>query len=261
MWKLFKRLAPVKTTICTPVILQDSLTVADYDYPITITIEQRRTSTVRVRHTIDMHISSYSNAAEQKQIIERFKVWARKKIEKHPDGFRPRAIRHLQSGDRLTLFGIPYQLQIKYIVGSRHKITLDNTVISLALPEQFKPPEYSEVVKKMLRRELGRLKQTELHERIQILNRRYFQQQVNRVRFKDNRSNWGSCSTRRNITIAVRLLAAPVDVFEYVCIHELAHLIHLNHGKPFWELVQGIMPDYKNKIHWLKLYGHQCDLG
>ena len=63
---------------------------------------------------------------------------------------------------------------------------------------------------------------------------------------------FGSCSSKRNINIAYRLLFAPREVFRYVCLHELAHLKEMNHSKRFWSLVAGAMPDYKGHEKWLR---------
>ncbi|MDV7393186.1 M48 family metallopeptidase, partial [Arthrospira platensis SPKY1] len=76
---------------------------------------------------------------------------------------------------------------------------------------------------------------------------------------KYNSSNWGSCSSGRNINLSTRLLFAPPAVQDYVIIHELAHLVELNHSDRFWKLVSEIMPDYEEKEKWLKEYGHLCE--
>ncbi len=81
---------------------------------------------------------------------------------------------------------------------------------------------------------------------------------MNNIFFKYNTSNWGSCSRKGNINISTRLLFAPEDVLEYVCIHELAHLIELNHSDRFWQLIQQVVPDYKKKIQWLKENTELC---
>jgi predicted metal-dependent hydrolase len=47
-------------------------------------------------------------------------------------------------------------------------------------------------------------------------------------------------------------LFAPKDVFDYICIHELAHLVEQNHSDKFWALVEKAMPDYMEKEKWLK---------
>ncbi len=82
---------------------------------------------------------------------------------------------------------------------------------------------------------------------------------INTVRLKYNTSNWGSCSSRRNINLSTRLLLCPEEVQDYVIIHELTHLTHPHHKKSFWMEVKRIMPDYKDKERWLNSEGVTID--
>jgi predicted metal-dependent hydrolase len=73
-----------------------------------------------------------------------------------------------------------------------------------------------------------------------------------KISIKDTSSRWGSCSIRGNLTFAWRLVFAPKFVMEYVVIHELCHLIEMNHSKRFWKLVSSVCPDYLMARRWLK---------
>lgn len=77
------------------------------------------------------------------------------------------------------------------------------------------------------------------------------------IRIKDQKSRWGSCSGKGNLNFNWRLLMAPKDVMDYVVIHELCHLRHMDHSRDFWEMVAGICPDYKEKKQWLKEHGQE----
>lgn len=89
-------------------------------------------------------------------------------------------------------------------------------------------------------------------ERVNYYNTLFFKKQINSVRLKYNKSNWGSCSTGKNLNFSVRLFFAPDEVIDYVVIHELAHLIEMNHSNKFWKIVSDIMPDYVSKEKLLK---------
>ncbi len=89
-------------------------------------------------------------------------------------------------------------------------------------------------------------------ERVNYYNTLFFKEQINSVRLKYNKSNWGSCSTGKNLNFSVRLFFAPDEVIDYVVIHELAHLIEMNHSNKFWKIVSDIMPDYVSKEKLLK---------
>ena len=81
--------------------------------------------------------------------------------------------------------------------------------------------------------------------------------QVNQVRIKEQRTLWGSCSSRNNINLNFLLIMAPLKVIDYVIIHELVHTIHKNHSVNFWKAVEAIMPNYKEAKHWLKENGYR----
>lgn len=78
------------------------------------------------------------------------------------------------------------------------------------------------------------------------------QEPVGSIRIKDVRSRWGSCSSKRNLNFNWRLVMAPMEVLDYVVVHELCHLKEMNHSKNFWKLVEDILPDYKRQREWLK---------
>lgn len=73
--------------------------------------------------------------------------------------------------------------------------------------------------------------------------------EFNRVVVKDTKSRWGSCSNRKNINLNWKLILTEKGCLDYVIVHELAHLIHMNHSKDYWNEVEKMMPDYKV---WLK---------
>jgi predicted metal-dependent hydrolase len=75
---------------------------------------------------------------------------------------------------------------------------------------------------------------------------------VARVTLRDTRSRWGSCSARGNLSFSWRLILAPEPVLDYVVAHEVAHLIEMNHGPRFWQLVARLVPDSAGPRAWLK---------
>ena len=77
-------------------------------------------------------------------------------------------------------------------------------------------------------------------------------QKIKKISFKDTKSRWGSCSSTGSIMLNWRLIMVPPPVYNYVIIHELAHLVHMNHGPLFWKLVQELSPNYSKDKEWLK---------
>jgi predicted metal-dependent hydrolase len=80
------------------------------------------------------------------------------------------------------------------------------------------------------------------------------------IEIEESKKKWGSCSSDKKITFNYRLAMAPIDVIDYVIIHELCHLVHMNHERSFWRLVGSLVPDYKAKQEFLARYGQHMDL-
>jgi len=81
-----------------------------------------------------------------------------------------------------------------------------------------------------------------------------------KIRVSSARTRWGSCSSRGVLSFTWRLVMAPLDVIDYVVVHELAHLKIKNHSAVFWAEVARLMPDYKRRRDWLKKNGHLLTL-
>lgn len=82
----------------------------------------------------------------------------------------------------------------------------------------------------------------------------------NNFRIKEQKTRWGSCSRKGNLNFNWKLVMAPEWVLDYVIIHELCHLIHLNHSKEFWNLVSKYMPEYIAADEWLRKNGYKLNL-
>ncbi|MFK9092119.1 M48 family metallopeptidase [Bacillus salipaludis] len=73
------------------------------------------------------------------------------------------------------------------------------------------------------------------------------------IRISDSKTTWGTCDSKLQLTFNWRLAMAPPEVINYVVVHEMCHMVHLNHDRSFWRLVGKIMPDYIEKENWLAL--------
>ncbi len=75
------------------------------------------------------------------------------------------------------------------------------------------------------------------------------------IEVDDSKSKWGSCTSSKKITFNYRLAMAPVECIDYVVVHELCHLLHMNHDRSFWRKIGSILPDYKKSEEHLQRYG------
>ena len=84
---------------------------------------------------------------------------------------------------------------------------------------------------------------------------------VTRISIRNQRSRWGACSSMGSITLNWRLILVPVDVREYVMIHELMHRRELNHSPRFWRHVAAACPRYQDAKRWLLKEGQRLFAG
>jgi len=80
------------------------------------------------------------------------------------------------------------------------------------------------------------------------------------IEIVESKVKWGSCSSDKKITFNYRLAMAPIEVIDYVIIHELCHITHMNHDRSFWRRVGSIMPDFKDKEEYLARHGQFMSL-
>ena len=80
------------------------------------------------------------------------------------------------------------------------------------------------------------------------------------VKITSAKTRWGSCSPNGTLSFTWRLVLAPLDVVDYVVVHELAHLHVRNHSQKFWKVVESILPEYKSQRKWLKVHGEKLSL-
>ena len=79
--------------------------------------------------------------------------------------------------------------------------------------------------------------------------------QPSKISTRTYKARWGSCNARGEVQFNWQLVQAPIDIIDYVIIHELSHLKHLNHSAAFWEQVSRFYPDYKLARLWFKQQG------
>ncbi|MEK6808577.1 MAG: M48 family metallopeptidase, partial [Nanoarchaeota archaeon] len=228
-------------------------------YPVYVHYENRKNTSVSIgRKSINIRIPSFLDREERLgQYLEMMK-WARKKLEENPDRFKPCPLKEYNDGDTLKIGNENYSLRIELKDKQSSSARIICNSVYLTISSYLTKEIRNKHISTLLSRCIAKKRLQKLEEKIHELNQLHFNQKINKIFFKHNKSNWGSCSIAGNINISTRLLFAPEDILEYVCIHELSHLIEHNHSERFWAIVEKAMPNYKEKIQWLKENGYNC---
>jgi len=91
-----------------------------------------------------------------------------------------------------------------------------------------------------------------------------YQKRINvnpkQIRIMELKNRWASCSEKGNLNFHWKCIMAPLDVLNYIVVHELAHLIHKKHTKAFWNEIDKMIPDYQKHMEWLRINGAAMDV-
>ena len=235
------------------------ITVNNCSFPLRIYVEKRSYSRVYIgRRGVNIRIPASFGPRKRATQIESLVTWARARLRKHPERFLPPEQKTYRHGQRIEAGGREYTLDIRYKDKKSSSGRVRGTVIALSLSSRLGGEEQARQISTLIPRCLAAEALPRLKERIDGLNRRHFNAEIGTVRFKNTRSNWGSCSRKGNVNISARLLLAPEEVLDYVCIHELAHLSEPHHGPRFWQRVEQALPEYRRLRRWLKENQQHC---
>lgn len=228
--------------------------VGEKFYAVSYELTRKYTSSVRFRKGgVAMKLSRFVPEAKRDEMVESFLKWAKKRLEKITDEL---IVPVYEDGGRICTHNKIYDLEV-HLTKRRNSVARmkDSHIIQVFLMEELTLVEQKRKVKILVDDLIIKDQESYLFEVIEELNQLYFQERVNEIRFKKVNSRFGSCSSRRNINIAFRLLFAPREVFRYVCVHELAHLKEMNHSRKFWAWVEFAMPEYRECEKWLSNNG------
>lgn len=236
-----------------------SWSINGQDVPVEVHREHRRN--VRVSFAKDkliLRTSVLLSPHDEATAVAQLKDAVTKQIEKKPELLSRFSQKIYQNGDVLEVGQKTYFIHIDLEDRQSHSGKLGkNGAIHLRLSRADTEGGRQKAIPTLLSRIISQDCAPTFSRRVLEFNHLYFKKNIKSINFKYNHSNWGSCSSSGNLNFSSRLLFAPDDVQDYVIIHELAHLVELNHSDRFWKLVSDAMPDYDKKEKWLKKHGHE----
>jgi predicted metal-dependent hydrolase len=183
-----------------------------------------------------------------RDFVESKKRWiGRRRLE--AEATKPPAPREFVTGETFLYLGHSYPLEI--VANQKRALLLDGH-FRLSQPAQSR----GEIAfQDWYRRQARKI----LTERVSFFAERnglHFEG----IRISSARTRWGSCSSKGVLSFTWRLILTPMNVIEYVVVHELVHTRVHNHSKRFWNKVEQILPNYRAQYEWLRKNGHQVNL-
>jgi predicted metal-dependent hydrolase len=203
----------------------------------TIALIVERDGSVTVRAPMKMSASAIQ------EFVEKHVRWVEKK-QAEVASIVPEKKRQYQAGERFLFLGQEYPLE--FICSTRKNLVLDEC-FKLAESEQTNAEKHFQI---WYRKQAAKI----IGDRVTFFAERY-QLPVETIRITSARTRWGSCSPKNKLSFSWRLVMMPMDVIDYVVVHELAHTVHHNHSRRFWSLVAKWMPDYMERRKKLRRLG------
>jgi len=235
--------------------------IEDNKIAYTVVKTRRKTIGIIVERNGEVRVRAPFRVSENQifKVVQKKADWILRKVNEAAERSSSSVERKFASGEKLLYLGDEYILEtVEKDLAWAEVIKTENTVavyipggmsceirkqtIKKALEEWYRK-RFSEIVKERVDRYSLRLK---------VFPRK--------IAIKDQKTRWGSCSKKENINLNWRLVMAPVDIIDYVVVHELCHLKVMNHSKDFWNLVESILPNYHESRKWLKVNGNRLGI-
>ncbi len=211
---------------------------------------KRKTISLAVTHDAELVIRAPIETPFEylKNLVNRKRDWITAKLKEMQDSPKPKA-KEFVNRESFLYLGKSYQLKI--VDNAKFDIEIkDNLLLSLE-----KAPYAREVLIKWYKSEAAK----KIKERCEWYSRRAGDMPFS-IRITNAQKRWGSCGTNGTLNFSWRLIMAPLEIIDYVVVHELVHLEQRDHSRLFWNKVKTIMPDFKRRQNWLKYNGRNLDI-
>ena len=208
---------------------------------------RRKTATVKIEQgVVQVVVPQTLSQQAIDDLIAKKSNWIRQKLvlQQSVPVSKPK---EFVSGESFSYLGRNYRLKV--LTGDLQPVKLKQGYLQVTVPMEQKSDQA------LIRKLLQDWYLDRASEKLEQKTVKYAQQigvQPSKIRVREYKSRWGSCSVRGEVSYNWRIIISPNPVVDYVVVHELCHLIHHNHSKQYWNQVRSIVPDYQSKRDWLK---------
>jgi len=191
-------------------------------------------------------------AAEKQQWISE----TQKKIRKKSGASKRLFPELYEQGSQLLYLDNYYALTLKFTAHKQIEFEFNQALVA-NIPKDFQQYDEKSLSALLHTAYIGWLKQQALQKVMSAVGTYspLYQLHAKSIRVRTQKSRWGSCGIHNDIYMNWLLILAPIDVLNYVVIHEICHIAQRNHSAKFWGLVAHHCPSYKKHRLWLKQHG------
>jgi len=182
------------------------------------------------------------------QLIEEKWDWIQQKSKEMKDRLLGQKVKIYDHGEMFLYLGKEYPIKVTQDINIlQDYVVFEGDMLKIYV-KQLEEAKIKQALKRFYYQECKKLVERSIRS-----YQKHFKTKPRSLRISDNNSNWGTCDSRQQLTFNWKLAMAPQQVIDYVVVHEMCHMVHLNHDRSFWRLVGKILPDYEERENWLAL--------
>lgn len=204
---------------------------------VSIIYSNRKSISIEVKSEDEILIRAprYTSKRQINYLLKRKADWIEKVIRSMPK----RQV--FETGETVYYLGNPYVLQVLDDTGyKRSKVFLTQDEIVVDCGSSQKSVE--ELLENWYRKEARMI----IEQRVQHYSSQ-ISSNYNNIYIKEQKTRWGSCSSKGNLNFNWKVVKKPLEVIDYLVVHEMCHLLYMNHSRQFWQKVESVLPDYRER--------------
>lgn len=215
-----------------------------------ITRSKRKTLAIHIKNgQVEIRAPMEANKIWIDEFVEKKSTWIKKQITLQKQ--QEQEIFSLTHGEKIPILG-EYKT-IQCIPNMFEQVLLDENTISL-----FCNDTQTQNLNKIFHEWLKQFAKNYITPRVyEIAKHLNISEKINEIKFRKTKTKWGHCSADGKLQFNWLIMHAPEAVINYLIIHEICHLIHFNHSKKFWAIVESLDPKYLQSERWLKQNQHK----
>jgi len=215
---------------------------------------RRKSLTICVKADKEVHVFAPLFLSKRKilDFVQKKAFWIVKSAQKLESRFANRLLHHYCDGERFLFLGKEHLLCYVPSKLKRLKVERRDPRIEVSVPIAMPCDQIEKMVQKALFAWYRHEAQRVVKERA-LFWRQKLNIDVNKMVVRSQKRIWGSSYHRtKRVNINWKIIMAPLEVIDYVIVHELCHFSVPNHSRSFWEKVKDILPGYEDAENWLK---------
>ncbi|WP_413585640.1 M48 family metallopeptidase [Bdellovibrio sp. HCB274] len=204
-------------------------------------------------------IKVVTNKITSQQTVLNFLSSKREWIEKNFIKFEAMADlypkKSIQSGEKFPFLGVDRELKVVVTLAKKAFVSVSEEQLFLHIPKaqweantslEHHPKAIAEI-RHFYKREAVKMLSQKVKHWADVMKL-----YPSELKFREQRTRWGSCSSRKAINLNWRLIVFSEEIIDYVIVHELSHLKHMDHSPKFWAVVETYIPEYSRIMKTLK---------